>query len=239
MRGVQRLACATARSARVIVTAVVCLLSAVVFAADAGAPAAVPQRCEWIKGTLVPKGVIGVRRLGDAVDGDEAVDFLDVFSEPSGGVPVGRAKLFRPYFLTRGGAGAGRVRIQKEYHDPPIGWVDRGRLEFLESRYAYVFAQPDQSGKAELHDASKEAYERHLAQLKNEFDVKTAESVVLRQRPKADPWLPVTRQDPMPFIELLEQSLATARDEPDYPDTTPTFRFGFPVENRLLHMGAI
>ena len=239
MRSVQRLACATARSGRVIVSTFLCLLSAVVFAADAGAPAAVPQRCEWIEGTLVPQGVIGVRRLGDAVDGDEAVDFLDVYSEPTGGVRVGRAKLFRPYFVTRGGAGAGRVRIQEGYHDPPIGWVDRGRLEFLESRYAYVFAQPDQPGKAELHDTSKEAYERHLAQLKNEYDAKTAESVILRQRPKAEPWLPVTRQDPVPFIELLEQSLATARDEPDYPDTTPTFQFGFPAENRLLHMGAI
>ena len=216
------------------------VVSAGLPAAETVSPAvAEPQRCEWIEGTLVPQGVIGVRRLGDAVDGDEAVDFLDVYSEPTGGVRVGRAKLFRPYFVTRGGAGAGRVRIQEGYHDPPIGWVDRDRLEFLESRYAYVFAQPDQPGKAELHDTSKEAYERHLAQLKNEYDAKTAESVILRQRPKAEPWLPVTRQDPVPFIELLGQSLATARDEPDYPDTTPTFQFGFPAENRLLHMGAI
>lgn len=224
----------------VFMIAVASLISAGLPAAETVSPAeAVPQRCEWIEGTLIPQAVIGVRRLGDEIEGNEAVDSLDVFSGSAGGGPVARAKLFRPYFVSRGGAGAGRVRIQERYHDAPIGWVNKERLEFLESRYAYVFARQDHPGKAELHDTSKEAYERHLAQLKNEYDAKTAESVVLRQRQEAEFWLPVTRQDPVPFIELLGQSLATARDEPDYPDTTPTFRFGFSAENRLLHMGAI
>ena len=205
------------------------------------APSAVGKdlRCEWIEGTLIPQVVIGVRRLGDAVEYDEAVDFLDVFSSPTGGKRIGRAKLFQPFYVSTGGNGSERVRIQEDYYAKPLGWVDRERLEFLESRYAYVFAEQVELGNAELHDLSKEAYERHLAQLKASDDAKTGETVVLRQRPGAASWLPVTRDDPVPFIERLEQSKETARNEPDYPDTTPTFRYRFPSENRLLHMGAI
>lgn len=203
-------------------------------------PAAdVAQRCEWIDGTLIPQVVIGVRRLGDAVEGEESVDFLNVLSSASGGEIVGRARLFRPYYVTSGGIGPKRVRIQEGYHSPPLGWVERERLVFLESRYAYVFTQPGGAGRPELHDLSREAYERHLAQLKNKDDAKTGETVVLRQRADGEAWLPRTRDDAMPFIELLQQAETAARDEADYPDTTPTFRYGFPLENRLLHMGAV
>lgn len=203
-------------------------------------PAAdVAQRCEWIDGTLIPQVVIGVRRLGDAVEGEESVDFLNVLSTASGGEIAGRARLFRPYYVTSGGIEPKRVRIQEGYHSPPLGWVERERLVFLESRYAYVFAQPGGAGRPELHDLSREAYERHLAQLKNQDDAKTGQTVVLRQRADGEAWLPRTRDDAMPFIELLQQAETAARDEADYPDTTPTFRYGFPLENRLLHMGAV
>ena len=218
----------------------VCMPPTVLPAAEASPESSSqPQRCEWIEGTLIPQVVIGVRRLGDVIDGDDAVDFLDVFADSSGGEPVSRVNLFKPFFVTRDGVGVKRVRIQEGYCDTPLGWVASDRLEFLESRYAYVFAQQEQSGTAELHDRSQEAYERHLAQLKNRDDARTAQTVVLRRRAGAGAWLPQTQQDVVPFIELLQQSRDAARNEPDYPDTTPTFRYGFPAENRLLHMGAI
>ena len=137
----------------------VCMPPTVLPAAEASPESSSqPQRCEWIEGTLIPQVVIGVRRLGDVIDGDDAVDFLDVFAGSSGGEPVSRVNLFKLFFVTREGVGVRRVRIQEGYCDTPLGWVDSDRLEFLESRYAYVFAQQEQSGSTELHDRSQEAY---------------------------------------------------------------------------------
>lgn len=209
--------------------------------ATAGVPEALSsRRCAFLEGTLIPQVVIGVRRVGDPVEGKESVDYLEIYPAASGEEATAKkAKLFRPYFVSQDGDRDGRVLIQEDYFGVPLGWVSKKNLHFLESRYAYVFSQGGHGDKAELHDRSREAYERHLAQLEGPEDRKTAETVVLKKRAGAEPWLPVSREDKVPFVELLKQSQDASRDEPNYPDTTPTFGYGFPQENRLLHLGAV
>jgi hypothetical protein len=117
----------------------------------------------------------------------------------------------------------------------PLGWASGRHLHLLQSRYAYTFANSKRSELADLQDVSKESYERLLAQSKGNTEG-GQDKVVVKERSGAERWRPSTILDTVPFVELLVPSEKRDRE---HPDTTPTFRFGIPVENRLVHMGAV
>lgn len=195
------------------------------------------RRCEFIPGTLVPRLVMGVRRI----EGPE-ITALTARAEPAAdSAVVATLPLFRPYYVAaRVGdpGGRGRLLIQDGYSaERALGWVDEGHVEPFRSRYAYTYAPGSREHLADLHDTSKACYERLLGQQNG--GVRQGEDLVLvRERdPKArEPWSPATLDDLVPFIELR---LPTEEIEPDYPDTTPTRRFGIRRENRIVHMGAV
>lgn len=201
------------------------------------APAAPPRQCQFIDGTLVPRLVMGVRRVNDG-----EIDALPVRAEQDpDGPAVADARLFRPYYVV-----ARRVDDRKDawllIQDgyaaaKPLGWVPERHVEPFRSRYAYTFASRDRDHPADLHDESKDSYERLLAQMKGDPEA-GGDLVLVRERraAKEKAWNPAAIDDIVPFIELRLPSDAIDKE---YPDTTPTNRFGIPQENRLVHMGAV
>ena len=195
------------------------------------APASPLRQCRYIDSTLVPQLVMGVRRLTDPNFNSLLARAEDAPDGPS----VSEARLFRPYYVAkrrRSSTNDEWLLIQDSYSAAkPIGWVDARMTVPLRSRYAYTYADPS----ADLHDTSKDSYDRLLGQLHG--GPKAAEDLVLIRRRNADAdWVPRKIDDVVPFIELR---LPEDAIEPEYPDTTPTRRFGIPLENRLVHMGAI
>lgn len=193
------------------------------------------RHCQFIEGTLVPRMVMGVRRVNDGM-----IDALAVRAErdPDGPV-VAEVRLFRPYYVVDRRIDSRTNEwflIQDAYAaTKTIGWVDARHVESLRSRYAYTFAPGDRDHLIDLHDTSKDGYERLVAQMKGDPEA-ARELVLIQERDAGVPWNPVTLDDPVPFIELR---LPDDAIEKEYPDTTPTNRFAIPVENRLIHMGAI
>jgi len=190
--------------------------------------------CAFVGDTLIPRLAMGVRRL----DGDD-LDFLPMQRSPGATTVSGELPLFRPYFVAESKtdpAGEAWHLLQDGYASPaPLGWVRGRHVHVFDSRYAYTFASRTREQLADLHDDSKEAYERLLAQIAGDAEG-GKDTVVVKERSGAETWDPLTIDDIVPFVEL--------RIPPDkrnrvYPDTTPTFKFGIPVENRLVHMGAI
>ena len=193
------------------------------------------RQCQFIEGTLVPRMVMGVRRVNDGT-----IDALAVRAERDlDGPVVAEVRLFRPYYVVDRRIDSRTDEwflIQDAYTTTtPIGWVAARHVEPFRSRYAYTFAPHDRDHPADLHDTSKDGYERLLAQMKGDLGA-AKECVFIQERDAGVPWNPVTIDDPVPFIELR---LPADAIEPKYPDTTPTNRFGIPLENRLIHMGAI
>lgn len=202
-------------------------------AAD-GTPARKSQ-CLFVGDSLVPRLALGVRR----VDGED-IDVLELRAEPDAAAPVVlEAPLFRPFFVadSRGDAAGERWHLIQDGYaaEEPLGWARERHLHLVDSRYAYTFATRERAERADLHDVSREAYERLLAQV-NGAGEGGADKVVVIERPGAEAWRPVTIDDPVPFVELI---IPPEDRDREHPDTTPTFRFGIPVENRLVHMGAV
>lgn len=211
----------------------------VVDEAAAGGEARVGGRrhCGFIEGTLVPRLVMGVRR----VQGPDIKNLVVRAGPGPDDAIVATLPLFRPYYVVdqRRDEGAhGRLLIQDGYAaDSRLGWVDGDHVEPFRSRYAYTYAPRERRHTADLHDTSRASYERLLGQQKG--DPRAGEGLVLvreRERGGIAPWNPVSIDDLVPFIELRLPGDAI---EPEYPDTTPTFRFGIRDENRIVHMGAI
>jgi len=202
-----------------------------------GTPAAKPAtgfRCSFIGDTLVPRLAMGVRRI----DGDE-IDVLELRREPGFSAPVTAEKpLFRLFFVVASRSdsdGKPWHLLQDGYvAEKPLGWAPERHLHLMDSRYAYTFAARQRERLADLHDNSKESYDRLLAQLKG--DDEGGAATVVKERKGAEHWNPVTIDDTVPFVEIRIPSEERDRE---HPDTTPTFRFGIPVENRLVHMGAV
>jgi len=199
------------------------------------APAAPPRQCQFIDGTLVPRLVMGVRRVNDG-----EIDALPVRAEQEPEGPnIAEARLFRPYYVVARRVDerkAGWLLIQDDYASPkPLGWVPERHVESLRSRYAYTFAPRDREHPVDLHETSKDSYERLLAQMKGDLQA-GGDLVLVRERVGESAWNPAAIDDVVPFIEL---QLPTDAIDREYPDTTPTNRFGIPQENRLVHMGAV
>lgn len=190
--------------------------------------------CTFIGNTLVPRLAMGVRR----VDG-ENIDTLELRQAPGSLTTVREAPLFRPYYVAGSGtdaAGGEWTLLQDGYTAvAPLGWARTTHLHQFDSRYAYTFAAAKPEQLAELHDESKESYERLLAQIKGN-NTEGEKTVVVKARPEAEAWNPISVDDMVPFVELR---MHPEKRDREYPDTTPTFRFGIPVENRLVHMGAM
>jgi hypothetical protein len=193
-----------------------------------------PSQCEFVGQTLVPSLAMGVRRI------DDDIDVLELRREPAPGAPIAaEADLFRPYFVAASvtdAAGGTWYRLQDGYASAaPLGWASGRHLHLLQSRYAYTFANSKRSELADLQDVSKESYERLLAQSKGSTEGGN-DKVVVKERSGAERWRPVTIRDTVPFVELR---IPPEKRDREHPDTTPTFKFGIPVENRLVHMGAV
>jgi hypothetical protein len=190
--------------------------------------------CLYRDGSLVPDIAMGVRRLGDITP-----DFLQLRAEPDERSPIVRElNLFRPYYVCERRSDPIRgawVRLQDGYVAEPLGWASANHLESLISRYGYVFAAEQKAQLVELHDSSKDAYDRLIAQA-NGNRTGAEETVFVRQRLDSQQWSPSRIDDIVPF---LEHRRPDSRVERDYPDTTPTFRFGISLENQIVHFGAV
>jgi len=192
--------------------------------------------CLYLEGSLVPVMAMGVRRL----DGHE-IDSLPVRAHPDDKSPVVKElPLFRPYYVSERSIDPVRgnwMRLQDGYVGDPLGWAPAKHLEPFMSRYGYVFSDAPDGRQMDLHDSSKDAYDRLAAQARGDRDG-AAETVLVRRRlePNPEPWNPSTIDDLVPFLERRRPHDPV---EKDYPDTTPTFRFGISPENRLLHMGVV
>lgn len=202
---------------------------------QAAQPGRQASHCRFVGEALVPSLGMGVRRLDDP-----QIDVLELRRAPDPQAPiVAEGALFRPYFVagsaTDGSGGRWHLLQDGYTSEEPLGWVSERHLHLLESRYAYTFAIRPREKLAELQDLSKESYERLLAQAKGDGDG-AKEKVVIHERPGAEGWRPVSITDTVPFVELL---VPREKRDREHPDTIPTFRFGIPVENRLLHMGAV
>jgi len=190
--------------------------------------------CLYLDGSLLPVIAMGVRRL----DGTE-IDSLTLRVDSKDNSPVVKELgLFRPYYVSERRVDPIRgdwIQLQDGYAAEPLGWVPAKYLETSMSRYAYVFAGNSDAPLAELHDSSKDAYDRLLAQARGDRNI-AKDTVLVRRRLEPQPWDPFRIEDVAPFFERRRP-----RDpvDKDYPDTTPTFRFGITPENRLLHMGAV
>lgn len=196
--------------------------------------AAAAAPCTFVGNTLVPRLAMGVRR----VDGDD-IDELDLRAEPAPTAAVVVQKpLFRPYYVadSRVAADGGEwFLLQEDYAAAPLGWAAARHVHLTDSRYAYTFATRPRERRADLHDDSRESYERLLAQARGNLEG-GGDTVVVRERAGAEEWQPVRIDDVVPFVELR---IPPAKRDREHPDTTPTFRHGIPVENRLVHMGAV
>ncbi|MFM7290434.1 MAG: hypothetical protein ACKO6B_04290 [Planctomycetia bacterium] len=182
----------------------------------------------------MPKLAMGVRRI------DDDIDVLELRPQPALGAPVvSEVALFRPYFVVDSGtdAAGGRWHLLQDGYaaEKPLGWASDRHLQLFQSRYAYTFANRQRDEPAELQDVAKESYERLLSQAKGHAEG-GEDKVVVRERAGAEGWRPVTIHDTVPFVELR---VPREKRDREHPDTTPTFRFGIPVENRLFHMGAV
>ncbi len=206
---------------------------ALLFVATATAAAA-PSACTFIGDTLVPQLAMGVRRL----DGDD-IDSLRLHDSPEGKPSGKELPLFRPFYVIESRTTPGRDvwhRLQDGYTaETPLGWVRGTHVHLFESRYAYTFAHRKREHLADLHDNSKESYDRLLAQIGGNLEG-AEETVVIKERGGADTWDPVTIDDVVPFVELR---VPPEKRDREHPDTTPTYRLGIPSENRLVHMGAV
>ena len=210
------------------------LLSAPTAARQPGSPPT-PSQCAFVGQTLVPRLAMGVRRIDD-----DDIDILELHRKPDPGAPItAEAALFRPFFVAASvtdAAGGTWHLLQEGYaSEAPLGWASGRHLHLLQSRYAYTFANSKRGELAELQDVSKESYERLLAQSKGNAEG-GKDKVVVKERSGAERWRPSTILDTVPFVELL---VPREKRDREHPDTTPTFRFGIPVENRLVHMGAV
>jgi hypothetical protein len=204
------------------------------WATASAATAAPPSACGFVGDSLVPQLAMGVRQL----DGED-IDQLRVHDDPGGKPLATLLPLFRPYFVVEtrtDSAGAEWHLLQDGYTaESPLGWARGAHVHLFQSRYAYTFARRKRERLADLHDDSKESYERLLAQVNG--DIRGAEkTVVVNEREGAETWEPVTIDDVVPFVELR---ISPEKRDREHPDTTPTFRFGVPIENRLVHMGAV
>jgi hypothetical protein len=188
----------------------------------------------FVGDTLVPQLAMGVRRL----DGED-IDSLRVHDSPGGESSAKELPLFRPYYVVESRTIAAREQwylLQDGYTaEAPLGWVRGSHMHLFESRYAYTFAHRKRERLADLHDDSKESYERLQAQIGGDLE-RAEETVVVKEREGADSWDPVTIDDVVPFVELR---VPPEKRDREYPDTTPTYRLGIPSENRLVHMGAV
>ena len=75
--------------------------------------------------------------------------------------------LFRPYYVCEKRDDPVRgswVRLLDGYVAEPLGWAAATHLEEAISRYGYIFAGNGESPVADLHDSSKDAYDRLIAQ---------------------------------------------------------------------------
>ena len=192
-----------------------------------------PSSCQYIAGTLVPQLVAGVRQVGD-----EGLDALEVFASPEGPL-LGEQALFVPLFVTQDGLQRDWVQVQQEEYGQPLGWVRRKQVIFLESRYGYVFASRTSQIPTEFFTTAKEAYERlvYLQQGPGRAS-ETDRLVAVRQRTEADAEIPRSMKDRLPFVDRRLQAADVGLDE-DYPETTPSFRYGLREENRLLRLGVL
>lgn len=193
-----------------------------------------PSSCRFVGESLVPQLAMGVRRL----DGDD-IDVLTLHDTPGGTAEVREVPLFRPLFVVDSRAdtaGAAWHLVQDGYTAAmPLGWARGDHVHLFDSRYAYTFASRRRDPRADLHDDSRESYERLRAQVAGD-PRGGEETVVVREREGAEAWNPVTVTDVVPFVELR---IPHEKRDREHPDTTPTFRFGIPVENRLVHVGAV
>jgi hypothetical protein len=226
----------------VLLTSTAAILSCLSLAADER-PTVAAQRnsqadavrqCQFIEDTLIPRLVMGVRRVS------ENIDALAVRAESAPGGPVvAEIPLFRPYYVVDSRTDSRKEKwflVQDGYATGmTIGWVAARQVEPFRSRYAYTFAHSHPDHVVEFHDAPKDSYERLLSRMKGD-PTASEEAVLVRERHADTPWNPVTIEDPVPFMELR---LPSDTVEQEYPDTTPTNRFGVHRENRLIHMGAI
>lgn len=193
-----------------------------------------PSACLFVGDSLVPQLAMGVRRL----DG-EAVDELQIHDAPGGKALAAALPLFRPYFVadTRTDSAKAEWHLLQDGYtaESPLGWARGTHVHLFQSRYAYTFGRHKREHLADLHDDSRESYERLLAQA--EGNLKGGEeTVVVKERDEAEAWNPMAIDDVVPFVELR---IPREKRDRDHPDTTPTFRFGIPLENRLVHMGAV
>ena len=204
------------------------------WATASAATAAPPSACGFVGDSLVPQLAMGVRRL----DGED-IDELRIHEQPGGKPLATAAPLFRPYFVVETRTDSARAEwylLQDGYTaETPLGWARGSHVHLFQSRYAYTFAHRKREQLADLHDDSKEGYQRLLAQLNGNLQG-AEETVVVKEREGAETWEPVTIDDVVPFVELR---MPPEKRDREHPDTTPTFRFGVPVENRLVHMGAV
>lgn len=218
---------------RVLVTVWLAIVAVSSVATQPEPTAASP--CLLLGDSLVPSLAMGVRRVDD-----DDIDVLELRDRPDPAAPVvAEAPLFRPLFVaasdTDAEGGAWHL-VQEDYTSAaPLGWASARHIHLLESRYAYTFAEHERTEPADLMDVPKESYERLLAQVNGDADG-AADKVMVREAEGARDWRPVTIADTVPFVEIL---VPPERRDRDHPDTTPTFRFGIPVENRLIHMGAV
>jgi hypothetical protein len=215
----------------------VCWLLLLAVPAGARQPqsASADSRCQFVDQTLVPHLAMGVRRIDD-----DEIDVLELRRKPDPQAPIAaEGSLFRPYFVVASGtdaAGGTWSLLQEGYTaKAPLGWASDRHLHMLQSRYAYTFANRKRSDLADLQAVSKESYERLLAQSQGNAEG-GQDKVVVRELAGAERWRPVTIRDTVPFVELR---IPPEKRDREHPDTTPTFKFGIPVENRLVHMGAV
>ena len=198
------------------------------------ATAAPPSACMFVGDSLVPQLAMGVRQL----DGDD-IDELRIHDAPGGKVLATALPLFRPYFVAETRTDSAKEEwhlLQDGYTaESPLGWARSTHVHLFQSRYAYTFARHGREHRADLHDDSKESYERLLAQAGGSIGG-GEETVVIKEREGAESWNPVAIDAVVPFVELR---IPREKRDRKHPDTTPTFQFGIPLENRLVHMGAV
>ena len=197
------------------------------------------SHCGFLGQTLLPSLAMGVRRIDDP-----DIESLELRDMPDPTAKITKEEpLFQPFFVTAtetDKTGGKWHRLQSDYTTAaPLGWASDRHVHLLQSRYAYTYAYTlanrQRKELADLQNLSKESYERLLTQSKGDAEG-GKDKIMVRERPGAEHWQPVAIQDIVPFVELL---IPLKERDKEHPDTTPTFKFGIPLENRLVHMGAV